>query len=37
MSVTCYGFRKILHARQKCDGLYVWCFRNHKPEVDIRF
>jgi len=21
---------------EKCDR-YVWCFGNHKPEVDIRF
>ena len=36
-TITRYGFRQILHANQKCDGLYVWCFGNHKPEVDIRF
>jgi len=36
-SVTHYGFRQILHADQKCDELYVWCFRNHKLEVYIRF
>jgi len=36
-SVTRYGFRQILHADQKCDRFYVWCFENHKPEVDIRF
>jgi len=24
-------------ADQKCDRFYVWCFGNHKPEVDIRF
>ena len=34
---TRYGFRQILHADQKCDGFYVWCFGNHKPEVYIRF
>jgi len=22
---------------QKYDGFYVWCFENHKPDVDIRF
>jgi len=22
---------------EKCDRFYVWCFGNHKPEVDIRF
>jgi len=37
MSVTRYAFRQILHSDQKCDGFYVWCFGNHKPEVDIRF
>ena len=36
-SVARYGFRQILHADQKCDRFYVWCFGNHKPEVDIRF
>ena len=35
-SVTRYGFRQILHADHKCDGFYIWCFRNHKPEVDVR-
>jgi len=34
-SVTRYGFRQILHADQKCDGFYVWCFANHKSEVYI--
>jgi len=34
-SVARYGFRQILHADQKCDRFYVWCFGNHKPEVDI--
>ena len=28
---------KILHADQKCDGFYVWCFGNHKLKVEIRF
>jgi len=36
-SVASYGFCQILHADQKCDGFYVCCFGNHKPEVDIRF
>jgi len=35
--VTRYGFRQILHAVPKCDGFHIWCFGNHKPEVDIRF
>jgi len=35
--VTRYGFRQILHADQKCDGFYVWCFGNQKSEVEIRF
>jgi len=34
-SVTCYGFRQILHASQKCDGFYVRCFGNHKSEVSL--
>jgi len=29
--------RQILHVDQKCDGFYIWCFANHKPEVDMRF
>jgi len=36
-SVTRHGFRQILHADQKCDGFYLWCFRNHKSDVDMRF
>jgi len=36
-SVTHYGFRQILHADQKCDEFYVWCFENHEREVDVRF
>jgi len=37
-TITCvnrYGFRQILHVNQKCDGFYIWCFGNHKLEVDI--
>jgi len=36
-SVTRYGFHQTLHADQKCDRFYIWCFGNHKPEVDMRF
>ena len=36
-SATRYGFHQILHADQKCDRFYVWCLRDHKPEVDSRF
>jgi len=36
-SATRYGFRHILHADQQCDQLYVWCFTDHKPEVDVWF
>ena len=36
-SVTRCGFRQLLYAHQKCDRFHVYCFGNHKPEVDIRF
>ena len=36
-SVTRDVLRQILHADQKCDGFYLPCFGNHKPEVDMPF
>jgi len=35
--VTRCGFRQVLHSGQKCDRFYIWCFGNHKPEIDNRF
>jgi len=32
-----FGCRQILHSDQNSEIWCVWCFENHKPEVDIRF